>query len=82
MTKGSTQDMFKTDPSFKYQSPKKDKMAENNHMLFIQEAKFVRQKMNVELKMLNTELWISDYNEDPDSRAKILALKFLSNINY
>lgn len=38
--------------------------------------------MNVKVKLKNMELWITDYNGEPEKKAQILQLKFMSDLFY
>ena len=38
--------------------------------------------MKVEVQLKNTELWVTDFNDDPHKRAKILSLNFLGDMSY
>tara|TARA_B110000285_G_C14884693_1_gene495603 strand:+ start:49 stop:201 length:153 start_codon:yes stop_codon:yes gene_type:complete len=41
-----------------------------------------RYVMSVKVKLKNMELWIADYNNEPEKKAQILQLKFMSDLFY
>jgi len=38
--------------------------------------------MSVKVKLKNMELWIADYNNEPEKKAQILQLKFMADLFY
>lgn len=38
--------------------------------------------MKAQVKLKNMEMWIIDYNDQPDEKANILQLKFITELEY
>lgn len=70
--------------SFQESSPELqvEKEVFRDDVLFIHKEKFFKSKMIVTLKLKNIELWVMDYKGEPNSKAQILQLKFMSDIVY
>lgn len=50
--------------------------------LYIHKESFFKSKMIVTLKLKNIELWVMDFKGEPQEKAQILQLKFMSDIVY
>jgi hypothetical protein len=50
-------------------------------LYFVKET-YWRYVMSVKVKLKNMELWITDYNNEPEKKAQILQLKFMSDLFY
>lgn len=61
--------------------PKNDQNA-SEQPLYIQKETYFRSTMNVNVKLMNMELWVTDYENQPKDLAQILQLEFQSDLFY
>ena len=69
------------DSAFGANLPKKDQKA-SQQVLYIVEETYNRSIMNVNVKLMNMELWVTSYENQPDDTAQILQLEFQSDLFY
>lgn len=62
-------------------APSSHKYVADKKLYFVKET-YWRSVMNVKVKLKNMELWITDYNDEPEKKAQILQLKFMSDLFY
>lgn len=76
--RSTTSERLKEKPDKRFQAAaKKDK----KNLYFIKET-FFKSVMDIKVKLKNMEMWIIDYNDEPEDRANILQLKFMAEYFY